>query len=59
MGYAIDGLATITKNIYRKFCFVHVILIANQAALEKNPATIESAAFSFFVNFSFNSTYSF
>ena len=36
----IDGLATITKNIYimyTKFCFVHVILIANQAASEKNP----------------------
>ena len=34
----IDRLATITKKIYiayRKFCFVHIILIANQAALEK------------------------
>ena len=27
------------------FCFVHVTLIANQAALEKNPVTIESVVF--------------
>ena len=34
----INRLATITKKIfiaYRKFCFVHIILITNQAALEK------------------------
>ena len=39
------GLATITKKIYiiyRKFCFVHVIVMANQTTLEKNPVTIES-----------------
>ena len=35
------------------FCFVHVILISNQAALEKNPVTNENVAFSFYVNYSF------
>ena len=57
----IDGLATITKKmyiIYRKFCFVSVIFIANQAALDKNSVAIESVAFSFSVNCSFNKTLS-
>ena len=56
------GLATITKKIYiiyRKFCFVHVIVMANQTTLEKNPVTIESIAFSFSVNCIFNNTVSF
>ena len=55
------GLATITKKIYiiyRTFCFVHVIVMANQTTLEKNPVTIESIAFFFSVNCSFNSTLS-
>ena len=40
--------------IQRNFRFVHVIFITNQAGLEKNPAAIESVAFSFSVNCSFN-----
>ena len=40
------------------FCFVHVILIANQAALEKNPVAIERVGFSFSINCSFNNTFS-
>ena len=58
----IDGLASVAEKMYimyRKFCFVHVILITNQGALEKIPATIESVAFSFSVNCSFNNTFLF
>ena len=43
--------------IFRKFCFVHFIFTANQAALEKKPVAIESVAFCFFVNCSFNNTF--
>ena len=32
--------------IHRNFCFIHVIFIANQAALEKNNVAIESVALS-------------
>ena len=39
--------------------FLHVILIASQAGLEKNFITTESAAFSFSVNCSINDTFSF
>ena len=39
-------------------CFDYAIVIANQAALEKNPVTMESVAFSFSVNCSFNDTFS-
>ena len=45
-------------TIYGSWCFVHDILITNQATLEKNPVTNESAAFSFSVNCSFNNTLS-
>ena len=38
--------------------FVHVIFIANQATWEKNLVAIESVAFSFSVNCSFNNTFS-
>ena len=41
------------------FCFVHIILISNQAALEKNPVTNENMAFSFSVNYSFNNPFSY
>ena len=56
----IDVLATITKRciLYTESCFVHVIFIANQATLDKNPVTIESVAFSFLVNCIFNNTFS-
>ena len=40
-------------------CFVHVILIVNQAALEKNPAIIEGVVSSFSENCSFNNSFSF
>ena len=48
--------------ICRKFCFVLfmlLVLMANQAALEKNHATIENIVFSFSVNCSFNNAFSF
>ena len=48
--------------ICRKFCFVLfmlLVLMANQAALEKNHATIENIVFSFSVKCSFNNTFSF
>ena len=45
----INGLATILRKMYIiwkvLFYFVHVILIANQVALEKNPVTIKSVVF--------------
>ena len=40
------------------FCFVHIILISNQAASEKTPVTNESVAFSSSVNYSFNNPFS-
>ena len=39
--------------------FFHVISIANQAILEKNPVMTENFAFSFSENRSFNNTFSF
>ena len=41
------------------FCFVHVTLILNQADLEKNPVIIESVAFFFSENCSFNNSFPF
>ena len=41
----------------RKFCFVKIIFIPNKPALQKKPVAIESVAFSFSVNCSFNNTF--
>ena len=41
------------------FCFVHILLISNQAASEKTPVTNESVAFSLSVNYSFNNPFSY
>ena len=40
------------------FCFVHVTFIRNQAALGKNPFSIETVAFYFLANCNFNNTFS-
>ena len=43
--------------IQRKFCFVKIIFIPNKPALQKKTVAIESVAFSFSVNCSFNNTF--